>query len=814
MVFSQGDPATRSRLGIAHGIDRLYNIKAGYLTYPYGGSSLLSDLMAGVDWALTRDDPPEVFNYSYGATVPFDDDPFSQFWDGVVDTFGKTATISAGNGGTGAIASPGTAYNVLSVANIDARGTASRGDDAIADSSSGGPTPGGRRKPDVAAPGTNVWMPSHYGALLWQRATGTSFAAPAVAGVATLLIDAGVTDPRAIKALLVNTADPVGQAAGWDPRAGWGHVNAARAFEDRDHVRLVSIPGPGPVPSARFFERLASTRTRATIAWHRHVRYDLGGTAEPQPLNNIDLLLYERNSGELRDASTSVHDNVEQVSHAVAEGAVLVVVGAEPFAGTADTVALAHSGGFVSRVGPGVAVALDRLPSPTPASTFTVTALVRNTGDLRAFASEATIVLPPGLTLPDGAPRQVLGALEGGGQTRVSWSVRAALTPATASTIVVVARVSGYGLTWDASTTQDVVTTTGCGYSVSPRTLVLPASGAADTLDVAAPTGCRWNAASGESWATVSPATGSGSGGVVLHIEENAGPARSAAITVAGQPIVVSQASAIRRTYYLAEGSTKSPFTMDVAIANPNDAATDVQVTFLRPAAAPVEQRHALAPRSRVTIRANDVPGLEGSDVSTVVESLSGLPLVVERTMTWDADGYGGHGGAAVEQPSTTWYFAEGSQGFFDTFLLLANPGDTAADVTVRYLLEDAAPVRRTYAVEAHGRFTVFAGADEALQGQAFSIVVEAETPVVAERSMYLVAAGRVLDRGPRVRGGSRAVNHLVPGGRGDGPVLRRLRPRRQPEPRGGGVDGAVAARLRRHRGVQEDPCGAATPHD
>ncbi len=59
-----------------------------------------------------------------------------------------------------------------------------------------------------------------------------------------------------------------------------------------------------------------------------------------------------------------------------------------------------------------------------------------------------------------------------------------------------------------------------------------------------------------------------------------------------------------------------------------------------------------------------------------------GLPLLVERSMFWDGDNRSGHTGSAVsEQPSTQWFFAEGSQGFFDTFILVINPNTAAADV-------------------------------------------------------------------------------------------------------------------------------------
>ncbi len=76
-----------------------------------------------------------------------------------------------------------------------------------------------------------------------------------------------------------------------------------------------------------------------------------------------------------------------------------------------------------------------------------------------------------------------------------------------------------------------------------------------------------------------------------------------------------------------------------------------------------------------------------GDAVSTIVHSTNAVPLAVERTMSWDASGYGGHGGGATA-PAYDWLFAEGSQGYFDTYLLLANSDTVEANVTVRFLLE------------------------------------------------------------------------------------------------------------------------------
>jgi hypothetical protein len=55
--------------------------------------------------------------------------------------------------------------------------------------------------------------------------------------------------------------------------------------------------------------------------------------------------------------------------------------------------------------------------------------------------------------------------------------------------------------------------------------------------------------------------------------------------------------------------------------------------------------------------------------VSTIVHSTDAIPLAVERTMSWDSAGYGGSGGTAIT-PNTLWLFGEGSQVYFDTYLV------------------------------------------------------------------------------------------------------------------------------------------------
>jgi hypothetical protein len=191
-------------------------------------------------------------------------------------------------------------------------------------------------------------------------------------------------------------------------------------------------------------------------------------------------------------------------------------------------------------------------------------------------------------------------------------------------------------------------------------------------------------------------------------------------------------------TFYLAEGATGSFWTEDVAIANPNAAAAPVSLNFLKEDGSVVTQTLTLAPASRVTVRVDELEGLQSVTSSAEITSEDGLPLAIERTMTWDSTAYAAHSATAVTQPATRWYFAEGAQGMFHTFVLLENPQATPADVTVTFLRELNTPIVRTLTLNGRSRATLQALDVPELDGHPFGIVVEAAAPIVAERSMYL----------------------------------------------------------------------------
>ncbi len=115
--------------------------------------------------------------------------------------------------------------------------------DALANSSSRGPSSDGRIKPDVCAVGTSVLStidPNTYASF-----TGTSMACPGVTGTMAQLYQAYKTlygsepDAGMIKAILLNTADDKGNP-GPDYKYGWGRINAHRAVEQIESFSLIT----------------------------------------------------------------------------------------------------------------------------------------------------------------------------------------------------------------------------------------------------------------------------------------------------------------------------------------------------------------------------------------------------------------------------------------------------------------------------------------------------------------------------------------------------------------------------------------------
>jgi glucose/arabinose dehydrogenase len=197
-------------------------------------------------------------------------------------------------------------------------------------------------------------------------------------------------------------------------------------------------------------------------------------------------------------------------------------------------------------------------------------------------------------------------------------------------------------------------------------------------------------------------------------------------------------------TWFLAEGATHSGFELFYLLQNPGTADAQVEVAFLRPGGLPpLVKTYAVRGESRRTVWVNrEDPGLSATDVSARI--VADRPIVVERAMYrsrgtefWAA----GHGGAGVTATSERWFFAEGATGaFFDTFLLLANPGAAAANVNVTYLLGDGTTFTKPYTVRGQSRLTIWLDTeDPRLASAAVSSLVTVTNGIgiVAERAMW-----------------------------------------------------------------------------
>jgi hypothetical protein len=197
--------------------------------------------------------------------------------------------------------------------------------------------------------------------------------------------------------------------------------------------------------------------------------------------------------------------------------------------------------------------------------------------------------------------------------------------------------------------------------------------------------------------------------------------------------------------WYLSEGATHSGFDLFYLVQNPNDSVVTIEVRYLLPQGAPMVKTYDVAANSRFNIWVDyEDFQLSNTDVSAVITSLTGQPIIVERAMYANSGGrfFGaGHNGAAVTAPATRWFLAEGATGpYFDLYVLVANPSATAAEVRATFLLPDGTRVAKLYSVAANTRFNIWVDqADPLLANTAVSTTVEAlnGTPIIVERAMW-----------------------------------------------------------------------------
>jgi hypothetical protein len=162
-----------------------------------------SGLADAVDWAYTNH-TPTVYNHSYGGDSNGQYTAMDQFLDQHAADNYTFHVVAAGNTsyqcqtGQMYVAPPGLGYNVLTVGATNDNNTVPQAGDTMASFScwENPALHGWPEKPEVVAPGVNIkWKvagpPSGPAPNIFQTNSGTSFAAPLAAGVATLVENAG-----------------------------------------------------------------------------------------------------------------------------------------------------------------------------------------------------------------------------------------------------------------------------------------------------------------------------------------------------------------------------------------------------------------------------------------------------------------------------------------------------------------------------------------------------------------------------------------------------------------------------------------------
>ncbi|MGQ3888548.1 S8 family peptidase [Legionella sp. CNM-1927-20] len=320
---------------------------------------------SSLNWLLASKYRPSVINYSFGngsVTCPFCPDwsGLSKIVDYIVNQKKILWVTSAGNNGyikqkgrppfVSTMTVPAESYNALTVANMNMYSNTNatnrkfdRQSHAIYYTSSRGPTLIGRKKPDIAAPGNDTWTcapdPKKY-QLNYLKSMhykngyrfmgGTSSAAPHVGGAVLLLNDAGITNPMAIKALLINSADTWTDSnkpgpddpnfayqgghrqvigSEWNPTYGWGYMNLQTAFYQRKFIIEDKLSLNKPLVEYRIRMHY---QDKVTLVHERRVGFNNKGRL--WQLSHLDLEILDASNGKLLAKDGSSIDNVHQVS--------------------------------------------------------------------------------------------------------------------------------------------------------------------------------------------------------------------------------------------------------------------------------------------------------------------------------------------------------------------------------------------------------------------------------------------------------------------------------------------------------------------
>jgi hypothetical protein len=181
------------------------------------------------------------------------------------------------------------------------------------------------------------------------------------------------------------------------------------------------------------------------------------------------------------------------------------------------------------------------------------------------------------------------------------------------------------------------------------------------------------------------------------------------------------------RAWYFGEGTTISDTETFLLVVNPQRQEVAATLTFYPDGTAPLTRTATFAPRTRTTLRLNDlVPNAQFG-----LKLVASQPVAAERSVFF-ANG-AAHLTTGTPQLSRHWSFAEGSttEGFTTTLHLL-NPWPQQVAISLQVMSEDGTSLSRRYALPPQSRFVLTL--NDVVPALPFAMEVQAERPIAAER--------------------------------------------------------------------------------